>query len=576
MIAEQAKPVFPCRHAPDKSPLTRRGFKDATTDLAKIHAYWNANPGASIGMPTGRASGIFVMDVDRLEALEELEKEHGKLPVTLIVRTPRGGWHIYFQHVEGITNSPGGLPKGIDVRGEGGYVLVPPSPGYTVENKALIAPAPEWLLELIKKREPVSHRRDRGTTHNRARVGGTPSTEPIHEGGRNRTLFFRALDRKDEGRPPDEVLELVLTENYARCTPPLEPDEVEKIVKSAMRYPTRSSTQSPEVEEIMKQLWQQHYEETLPGGGRSKERDCERILFEFTERFGKAIEIIIDGEIRRAVAVSISARQGAIPAACSHTTFATNMKRLAAKGKIRPSGFERKDEEAKTWLILEPATKSYTSTSTPSREECSGVKGCRGPQRTPCFRWGGLVGTAAGGVLVAVETWGAQTADELAERVGYSRGRDLRARHLDRLVEMGFLTEDNGFYSLSGAYEEKVGEVKRTPYATSSRRRRKSRDGDRMVSWIHEAEKVASEGERERMDALRHEDEQKAYRNRLKAGEHAEEEITALLNDWSNERADAAGEIRELEHLEPLPDEHPSECGCLACYHQSLLREGVA
>ncbi len=97
-----------------------------------------------------------------------------------------------------------------------------------------------------------------------------------------------------------------------------------------------------------------------------------------------------------------------------------------------------------------------------------------------------------------------------------------------------------------------------------------------MVSWVEETEKVASEVERDRMDALRYEDERKAFRERLEAEAHAEEEITALLNDWSDERADAAGEIRELEHLEPSPDEHPSGCGCLACYHRSLLREGVA
>jgi hypothetical protein len=109
------------------------GFHDASTDPRKIHAWWNRWPGANIGMPTGKRSGVFVLDVDDLGALAELEAEIGKLPATWTVRTPSGGLHLYFRHVEGVTNSPGALPDGIDVRGEGGYVLVPPSSGYRPE-----------------------------------------------------------------------------------------------------------------------------------------------------------------------------------------------------------------------------------------------------------------------------------------------------------------------------------------------------------------------------------------------------------------------------------------------------------
>ena len=55
-------PVFPCK--PDKSPLTPHGFKDATTDQQQIDQWWTAHPNAMIGMPTGAASGCFVVDVD--------------------------------------------------------------------------------------------------------------------------------------------------------------------------------------------------------------------------------------------------------------------------------------------------------------------------------------------------------------------------------------------------------------------------------------------------------------------------------------------------------------------------------
>src|SRR5215207_4046344 len=115
-IAGKGRPVFPCK--PDKSPCTPRGFKDATTDPGRVTALFKRHPDALIGMPTGKRSGVFVMDVDRLDALGELGEE---LPETLTIRTRSGGLHYYFEYVEGINNSPGALPEGIDIRGEGGY-----------------------------------------------------------------------------------------------------------------------------------------------------------------------------------------------------------------------------------------------------------------------------------------------------------------------------------------------------------------------------------------------------------------------------------------------------------------------
>src|SRR5215212_4915774 len=118
-IARKGKPVFPCRE--DKSPLAPRGFKDATTNPGLVKAFWTRYPHALIGMPTGERSGVFVVDVDRLTALMELP---GALPRTRTARTASGGLHFYFKHAPGVRNSPGGLPKDIDVRGEGGYVIV--------------------------------------------------------------------------------------------------------------------------------------------------------------------------------------------------------------------------------------------------------------------------------------------------------------------------------------------------------------------------------------------------------------------------------------------------------------------
>ncbi|QIO36065.1 bifunctional DNA primase/polymerase [Bradyrhizobium sp. 1(2017)] len=120
-------PVFPCNPA-DKSPLTPRGFKNATIDHDIINAWWSQWPNAMIGIPTGIASGLWILDIDIKEnadgaaALARLEATHGELPDTYTVASPSGGRHFYFRYVDGIGNR-GGFEPGIDVRGEGGYVI---------------------------------------------------------------------------------------------------------------------------------------------------------------------------------------------------------------------------------------------------------------------------------------------------------------------------------------------------------------------------------------------------------------------------------------------------------------------
>jgi Bifunctional DNA primase/polymerase, N-terminal len=96
-------PVFPCNQQ-DKTPLTRCGFKDATTEPRQIRIWWTRWPGAMIGVPTGPESGLFVLDVDvdterntdGFSALAALEKRFSNLPETLRSATPRGGSHYFF------------------------------------------------------------------------------------------------------------------------------------------------------------------------------------------------------------------------------------------------------------------------------------------------------------------------------------------------------------------------------------------------------------------------------------------------------------------------------------------------
>jgi len=143
-------------HSPGKHPRTKNGLKDASTDPNQIQTWWLRWPQASIGLVTGAASGTFVVDADNEPARQKLD-EFGVLPPTRTVKTARG-WHLYFRYpTDGvIRNDAGKLCSGIDIRGEGGYVLAPPSlhPSgvrYELRTEDPIAPAPEWLLERLRR-----------------------------------------------------------------------------------------------------------------------------------------------------------------------------------------------------------------------------------------------------------------------------------------------------------------------------------------------------------------------------------------------------------------------------------------
>jgi hypothetical protein len=125
--------VFPC--APGgKRPVTGRGFGDATTDVSRVEAWWARIPTANIGVPTGAVSGMVVVDVDVHGPVD------GRLAFAraaraglvsgwgVLVGTPTGGMHAFFRadpHVE--QRSWQVAAAGVDFRGEGGYVIVPPS-----------------------------------------------------------------------------------------------------------------------------------------------------------------------------------------------------------------------------------------------------------------------------------------------------------------------------------------------------------------------------------------------------------------------------------------------------------------
>lgn len=121
--------VFPCKPG-EKTPATAHGFKDATTDEATIRAWWGRMPNANVAIATGRISGIVVVDIDPRHGgdieWQILVAQNGE-PETLKVQTPSGGTHLYFACPEAGFPSKVAIRPGIDTRGDGGYVLAPPS-----------------------------------------------------------------------------------------------------------------------------------------------------------------------------------------------------------------------------------------------------------------------------------------------------------------------------------------------------------------------------------------------------------------------------------------------------------------
>jgi hypothetical protein len=157
--ATVGRSVFPCRWKEPgrKRPLTPHGFHDASQDPAIITKWWRQWPEALIGMPTGPASGLVVLDIDikdpRANGFDTLEDlGHSILPETPMVHTASGGLHVYFDAGDReLRNSAGLIGPGLDVRGDGGYVILPsPGSGYEWDplhnpSTCAIVRAPDWL-----------------------------------------------------------------------------------------------------------------------------------------------------------------------------------------------------------------------------------------------------------------------------------------------------------------------------------------------------------------------------------------------------------------------------------------------
>jgi Bifunctional DNA primase/polymerase, N-terminal len=163
--AARGWPVFPCISR-SKEPAVKRGFYAATTNPETVKRYWRQSA-RNVAIRTGAASGFWVLDVDAGRggeaSLRNLELKYGPLPPTREVITVRGGRHLWFKYVGPISCSADKIAPGLDVRGDGGYAMAPPSiwengRAYTwsVDSIDEIAPAPDWLTQLACRKSSPS------------------------------------------------------------------------------------------------------------------------------------------------------------------------------------------------------------------------------------------------------------------------------------------------------------------------------------------------------------------------------------------------------------------------------------
>lgn len=266
-----------------KHPRLAHGTKEASNDPAVVEGWASKWSRLNWGMATGAGADgeiWIVLDIDAgkggWEALAELVAQYGELPPTVQVVTGSGGAHFYFKTFGPVQNSVQRVGKGIDVRGTGGLVVVPPSMhetgnAYTwAEGRALgeveVLPCPAWLLGLAARKNPT--KKDRAAQANidsgeeiEGDVDGADDTgeaapkktraaraartvrqhdetgEVIYaEGGRNDALTSLAGAMRRRGMSAEAIRAALLVENRTRCTPPLDDEEVEVIGASVGRY----------------------------------------------------------------------------------------------------------------------------------------------------------------------------------------------------------------------------------------------------------------------------------------------------------------------------------------------------
>jgi Bifunctional DNA primase/polymerase, N-terminal/Primase C terminal 1 (PriCT-1) len=514
--ARRGWPVFPCKPG-SKKPLIKDWPNKATTEPGQIAAWWGRWPEANVAIVTGERSGILAVDVDDTSSLYSLEDEHGNLPATLTHGTGSGGMHLLFRYPdENIRNSASKIAPGIDTRGEGGYILAPPSRttrAYQVLDALALADAPAWVLEKLRRPHSDVSSEARGDANNT-----TPDLDgpPILEGTRNSTLTSIAGRLHDNTRDLVTLTGELLDVNAARCTPPLPDSEVERIAESVYaRTPCKRVFQpSPEVLDFV----DRHRSQVLHARGwrgRSgpANHDGYEALLDLTAEHGRVGQ---SGSVH----VRVSVRDFALRMGTSRTTANKVLQRLQQEKLLYRIPRMTSGGVAGEIVLRNIATQELDSQSIRLGSPLT-VQGLRTLLRRT--RYGaGRLGKLAELALRAVLLGGGEATTSAVAANLERRGCDVR-RTLRKLVTRGALVECSGGDRFRLA-------------------------GDLAVEY---ARVLDEDGvpERERKQRADDERAREAYRNRHQVKPERVPEKPP------------AGEIRELERV---PDADPEILGALA------------
>ena len=231
--------VFPLKPG-GKEPLTAHGCKDASKDSEQVTVWWDRYPSANIGIATGKPSGgLLVIDldvgkdkgIDGRETLREWERKRGKLPEnTWLAITGRGGYHYFYRDSSGNRNKAG-LYEGIDIRGDGGYIVAPPS--IHPNGRRYEWERPPWIYSLAAADSKVNEFLHPVPESWERKSFSLPAQIP--EGGRVNAMVKLVCSQQGKGLSDEAIRAAVRAENEAKCVPPLTDQELEKEVFPALR-----------------------------------------------------------------------------------------------------------------------------------------------------------------------------------------------------------------------------------------------------------------------------------------------------------------------------------------------------
>lgn len=223
----------------DKKPLANwQQYQKERASKEQLE-HWFKNPEINIGVVTGAISGVVVVDVDTMEKIDK------SLPPTATTRTGRGGWHYFYKHPGKPVKTLAGIIPGVDIRGDGGYVVMPPSihPNgnsyeWVIRPEDGLAELPQWVFE-EKPAQPTSG-------------------ELVLNGTRNSTATKIAGKLLGRGTLPPELMvfawEAMKKWNEEKCDPPLEEKELRRTFDSIFGREVKKRSENEEPREIKAML----------------------------------------------------------------------------------------------------------------------------------------------------------------------------------------------------------------------------------------------------------------------------------------------------------------------------------